>query len=112
MFAQANPNLLPERLWSYEVALEQHLLDGRLHYGLNLFHIDGNNLILNSIVEGRPLNINSGRIQNSGGEVQVSYLITKGLRADAHYSYLHMAHPVLASPEHMAYAGLSYSHKR
>lgn len=112
MFAQANPNLLPERLWSYEVALEQHLLDGRLQYGLNLYHIDGNNLILNSIVDGRPLNINSGRIKNSGGEVQVSYLITSGLRADAHYSYLHMEHPVLASPEHMAYLGISYSHKR
>ena len=38
MFRPANPDLRPERLWSYELSLSQRLWEGRLSYGVNLFH--------------------------------------------------------------------------
>lgn len=45
MFPPQNPDLKPERMWNYEIALSQRLLDGRLSWGVNLFYIDGENLI-------------------------------------------------------------------
>lgn len=52
MFRPANPDLRPERLWSYELSLSQRLWEGRLSYGVNLFYIDGENLILRMPVDG------------------------------------------------------------
>ena len=46
MFRPANPDLRPERLWSYELSFAQHVFNGRLNYGVNLFYINGDNLIM------------------------------------------------------------------
>ena len=46
MFPPQNPDLKPESMWSYELAWAQHLLDNSLAYGINLFYIDGKNLIV------------------------------------------------------------------
>lgn len=46
MFPPQNPDLKPESMWNYELAFSQTLLDGRLKYGVNLFYIDGKNLIV------------------------------------------------------------------
>ena len=54
MFRPANPDLKPERLWSYELSFAQRLLDGRLSYGVNVFYIDGENLIMRMPIDGRP----------------------------------------------------------
>ena len=105
MFRPANPDLKPERLWSYELSFAQRLLDGRLSYGVNVFYIDGENLIMRMPIDGRPLNVNTGKIENSGVEAQVAYRIVPAWSVDANYSYLHMDNPVLASPEHKLYAG-------
>ena len=53
MFPPQNPDLKPERMWNYEVAYSQRLLGGRLTYGINLFYIDGENLIVAVPREGR-----------------------------------------------------------
>ena len=66
MFRPANPDLKPERLWSYELSFARRLLDGRLSYGVNVFYIDGENLIMRVPIDGRPLNVNTGKIENSG----------------------------------------------
>lgn len=108
MFRPANPDLKPERLWSYELSFAQRLLDGRLSYGVNVFYIDGENLIMRMPIDGRPLNVNTGKIENSGVEAQVAYRIVPAWSVDANYSYLHMDNPVLASPEHKLYVGTAF----
>ena len=112
MFRPANPDLRPERLWSYELAFSQQSPGGRLSYGVNVFYIDGENLIVRMPVSGRPLNINTGKIENAGIEAQIAYRVSEAWSADANYSYLHMENPVLAAPEHKLYAGASFHKKR
>lgn len=112
MFRPANPDLKPERLWSYELSFAQRLLDGRLSFGVNVFYIDGENLIMRVPIDGRPLNVNTGKIENSGIEAQVAYRIVPAWSVDANYSYLHMDNPVLASPEHKLYVGTAFSKGR
>ena len=112
MFRPANPDLKPERLWSYELSFAQRLLDGRLSYGVNVFYIDGENLIMRMPIDGRPLNVNTGKIENAGVEAQVAYRIGPAWSVDANYSYLHMDNPVLASPEHKLYVGTAFSKGR
>lgn len=114
MFPPQNPNLKPESVWNYELAFSQRLLDGRLTYGLNLFYIDGKNLIMtlpNPSGSGR-LNQNSGEIDNTGAEMQVAYRINPIWSVDGNYSFLHMDNPVIAAPEHKLYAGANFSKGR
>lgn len=111
MFPPQNPDLQPESMWSYELAFSQRLMDGRLTYGVNLFYIDGKNLIVtlpNPHGSGM-LNQNSGRIENSGVELQGAYCINHYWSVDGNYSYLHMKNPVIAAPEHKLYVGANLS---
>lgn len=112
MFRPANPELKPEWMWNYEVSFSQRVLDGRLSYGANVFYIDGENLIMRMPVDGRPLNVNTGKIENAGVEAQIGYRISPAWSVDANYSYLHMENPVLASPEHKFYTGASFARGR
>lgn len=41
MFRPTNPDLLPERLWNYELSYSQRLLKGTFYYGVNLFTSTG-----------------------------------------------------------------------
>ena len=114
MFPPQNPDLQPESMWNYELAFSQQLLDGRLQYGINLFYIDGKNLIQtlpNPNGSGR-LNQNSGEIDNTGVELQAAYRINKAWSVDANYSFLHMDNPVIAAPEHKFYTGAAFSKGR
>ena len=114
MFPPQNPDLQPESMWNYELAFSQRLLEGRLQYGINLFYIDGKNLIQtlpNPNGSGR-LNQNSGEIDNTGVELQAAYRINKDWSVDANYSFLHMDNPVIAAPEHKLYAGVNLSKGR
>ena len=114
MFPPQNPDLKPESMWSYELAWAQHLLDNSLTYGINLFYIDGKNLIItlpNPNGTGM-LNQNTGKIENCGVEGEVAYRIDPHWSVEANYSYLHMENPVVGAPEHKLYAGAQYTHKR
>lgn len=111
MFPPQNPDLKPESSWNYELAISQKLLGGRLSYGVNLFHIDAKNIILtlpNPSGAGK-LNQNSGELHNSGAEIQAAWRISRAWSVNANYSYLHMKEPVIAAPEHKAYAGASWT---
>ena len=113
MFPPQNPDLKPESMWNYEIAFSQQLLGGRLHYGLNLFYIDGKNLIMTlPNPNGGMLNQNSGAIDNAGVELQAAYRINRCWSVDANYSYLHMKSPVIAAPEHKLYAGANFTKGR
>lgn len=112
MFPPQNPDLKPESLWNYELSWSQRLLQGRLSYGVNLFYINGKNMIQTMPVEGRPLNINTGKIENWGAELSASYRLCEMFSMMANYSYLHMEHAVLAAPEHKFYAGIDFTKGR
>lgn len=105
MFPPQNPDLQPERMWNYEISLAQRLAGGRFAYGVNLFYIDGSNMIVTVPREGAtPLNMNTGKIDNAGLELEASYAINTSWRVTANYSFLHMENPVIAAPEHKLYA--------
>ena len=114
MFPPQNPDLQPESMWNYELAFSQRLMEGRLTYGVNLFYIDGKNLIqtLPNPNGSGMLNQNSGAIKNTGVEVQAAYRIDRHWSVDGNYSFLHMENPVIAAPEHKLYAGANFSHGR
>ena len=110
MFPPQNPDLKPEKLWNYEVSFSQRLMDNRLSYGLNVFYINGENLIIrlpNPNGSGM-LNQNSGEIENWGAEANVGYQFNPVWSVMANYSWLHMENPVLASPEHKLYGGVNF----
>lgn len=114
MFPPQNPDLKPEKLWNYELSFSQHLMEHRLSYGVNLFYINGDNLILrlpNPAGSGM-LNQNSGKIENWGAEANVGYRLNPVWSLTANYSWLHMEHPVLASPEHKLYGGVNFKRGR
>lgn len=114
MFPPQNPDLQPESMWNYELAFSQRLMEGRLTYGVNLFYIDGKNLIqtLPNPNGSGMLNQNSGEIENTGVEIQAAYRINRHWSVDGNYSFLHMENPVIAAPEHKLYAGANFSHGR
>lgn len=112
MFPPQNPDLKPESLWNYEISWSQHLLQGRLRYGINFFYINGENMIQTVPVDGRPQNINTGIIQNWGTELSLSYRISQAFSVSANYSWLHMKKPVVAAPEHKLYAGVDFTKNR
>ena len=114
MFPPQNPDLQPESMWNYELAFSQRLMEGRLTYGVNLFYIDGKNLIqtLPNPNGSGMLNQNSGEIENTGVEIQAAYRINRQWSVDGNYSFLHMENPVIAAPEHKLYAGANFSHRR
>lgn len=71
MFPPQNPDLL-ERLMNYELSLLKNMLKNRLNVGVNLFHIVGDNMIQTVLYNGKPLNINTGKVKNSGMEFSVT----------------------------------------
>ena len=110
MIPPQNPDLKPEKLWNYELSFSQRLMDNRLSYGLNVFYINGENLIIrlpNPNGSGM-LNQNSGEIDNWGAEANVGYQFNPVWSVMANYSWLHMENPVLASPEHKLYGGVNF----
>lgn len=113
MFPPQNPDLRPERMWNYEFSLAQQLLQGRLSWSVNLFRIDGDDLIVAVPRPGAtPLNVNTGEVRNTGVEAQIAWRIDDRWSLDANYSYLHMDNPVIAAPVHKLYAGGAYAGKR
>ena len=96
----------------YELSFTQHLLEGVLTYGANLYYINGDNLIMTIREDGRPHNVNSGKIENWGLETNVAYRINPHWNINANYSWVHMEHPVISAPEHKLYAGADFTQGR
>lgn len=108
MWGIANPELKAESIWNYEMALSGRVIDGRLTYGVNLFHLRGNNMIMAVPIDGRMMNMNTGEIENTGVELQMTYNVTSMWFFDANYSYLKMKNSVVGSPEHKLHVGVNW----
>ena len=94
----ANDALRPERMMNYELSWKQRLMDNAFLYGVNLFYINGDNMIQTAMVDSRPMNVNTGAIENSGVEVEFAWKASRSLSLNGNYSFLHMVNKVLAAP--------------
>ncbi len=113
MVPQRNEGLQAERLWSYEVAFAGKAFKERISWGLNIFLIDSDNMIVVVPREGSaPQFANSGAVRNFGIEAEVGWRISPSWRTDANYTFLNMKRPVIATPKHKLYAGVSFSRGR
>jgi len=112
MFPPQNPDLKPERLMNYEVSYTQNLLQNRLSLGLNVFYINGDNMIQTNFVNNSPIYLNSGKVENKGVEVSSKYQITQSINLSGNYSYLGMKHAILGAPKHKLYVGGNFTKER
>lgn len=112
MFPPQNPDLRPERLMNYELSFSQKLLKNTFYYGINLYYIEGDNMITVDRTSGKPLNVNTGEIENWGVEINFSYRIHPQWNLSANYSWLNMENPVIAAPEHKLFAGADFTKGR
>lgn len=101
LYGSANDELLPERLWNYELSWRQRLCDDRIVYGVNLFINNGDNMI--QTVNRK--NINTGEIRNRGAELEATWKSSNHLTFSTNHSFLHMKYPVLGAPEYKGYVG-------
>lgn len=109
MFPPRNADLKAERLMNYEISLLQMLPEIGISLGINLFYIKGDNIIQTQIVEGRPLNVNSGEVENRGFELTANYNISEEIRLSANYSLLDMTYKIIGAPEHKFYVNANYN---
>lgn len=58
-----------------ELSYRQHLLGNRLMVGANVFYLKADNMIQTQMVDGRPLNVNTGKTENSGIELETKWNI-------------------------------------
>jgi len=112
MFPPQNPDLKPERLMNYELSYSQNLLQNRLTMGLNVFYINGDNMIQVNFVDGKPMNQNSGKVENKGFEVSSKLQVTKAISFSGNYSYLDMKYALLGAPKHKLYLGSNFTKER
>lgn len=113
MFPPQNPDLKPEKMWSYELAFTHVLPSAGIDYALNLYYINGDNLIQSVPRQGAsPLNMNTGRVENYGVEGQASWLINSNWRVAANYSFLHMKKVLLSAPDHKLNISATYSRSK
>ena len=112
MFNPKNPDLEAESMTNYELSWSQRFMDGRMRAGLNVFYLKADNLITTVFTDGQPLNVNTGRTENSGMEAEIALQASPQLTIDANYSYLHTSAHITGAPEHKLYAGATYTLKR
>ncbi len=110
LYPPSNTELKPERLMNYELSWRHRL--GAFNYGVNLFFLKGDNMIVTMPVDGKPRNVNTGKIENYGAELEAAYRINEHWNLTTNHSLLHMKNPVIASPKNKGYLGANYSCQR
>lgn len=104
-----NPDLMPERIMSYETGVSQSFLNGKLNAELTGYVADGDNLI----VTGAMRNLyNTGIIRNKGIEVAINASPVQNISVSLSYSYIHMKSPLFATPKHNLFIGGRYNLKK
>ena len=104
LYGSANNELLPERLWNYELAWS-HIIGDRLRYDVNIFAMKGDNLIQTMAVDGKQKNVNTGEISNQGIELDVNYKLNNHWSVTTNHSWLHMEHAIMSTPQYKGYVG-------
>ena len=103
LYKTANEDLRAESMLNYEIGWRQRLLEGRLTYGINLFLIDGRNMI--QVVVPMTPAVNTGEFRNKGVEVEAAWKVNSHWRLSTNHSYLHMSKPIVGAPDYKGYVG-------
>ncbi|MBQ4367538.1 MAG: TonB-dependent receptor [Muribaculaceae bacterium] len=106
LYPPSNEELKPERIWNYEISWRHRL--GAFNYGANLFYIKGDNMIQTI----NRKNVNTGKIENYGVELEAQYRIGNRWSLNTNHSLLHMEHPVVAAPTYKGFLGANYLNKK
>ena len=107
LYPPSNTDLAPERLWNYELSWTHRM--GPLSYGANLYYIKGDNIILTTAVGNGKKNLNSGKIENYGCELEAACQLNAHWRLNTNHSLLKMKErDVAAVPKYKGFAGASY----
>ena len=110
LYRPANIDLKPEYLLNYELSYSQTICDGKLNYGIALYFIDGKDMIQTQMVDGRPLNVNTGKFKNKGFELDATWHFAKSWQLYGGYAYLHTNNSsVLYAPKNKLDLSLSFS---
>jgi len=106
LYGTANADLRAESMLNYELSWRHRLLDSRLTYGVNVFLIDGKNMI--QVVVPRTPAVNVGEFRNMGVEVEAAWKVNDHWRLSTNHSYLHMDKPIVGAPDYKGYIGADY----
>ena len=107
LYPPSNEDLKPERLMNYELSWKHRF--NTLTYGINLFYLKGDNMIQTMPVDGKPRNVNTGKIENYGAELEAAYRINQHWDITTNHALLHMKNPVLAAPTYKGFLGANYN---
>ena len=108
LYPPSNDELKAERMWNYELSWRHTA--GRLSYGANLYYIKGDNIILNTAVDGGRKFLNSGEIEHFGAEAEATYSISRNWSLQTNHSLLRMLHrDVAAAPKYKGYLGAHFA---
>lgn len=105
LYGTANDSLKAERMWNYEIAWRQSLCNGAVTYGLNLFLMEGDNMIATVPMNGASKNINTGEFLNRGAELEASWRINSHWRLNTNHTLLHMDNPIEGNAKYKGYLG-------
>ena len=104
-----NPNLQPERIYSYETGVSQGFLQNKLKVELTGYIVKGDNLI----VTGAMGNLyNTGQINNKGVELALTAKPLGNIELLLSYSYIHMQKPLFATPKSNLFLSGTYHWER
>lgn len=103
LYKTANSDLRAESMLNYEISWRQRLLEDRLTYGVNLFLIDGDNMII--VPAPMTPMVNTGEFRNMGVEVEAAWKAGNHWRLSTNHSYLHMDNAIVGSPDYKGYIG-------
>lgn len=101
-------SLRAERMWNYELSWKHHVADGRVTYGVNLFMMKGDNMIVNNGVQ----NVNTGDFKNYGAELEAAWRINSHWSLNTNHSYLHMDTPIIETPKYKGYLGATMHYSK
>lgn len=104
-YSKANPDLTPEKMLNYEVAIGQSFMENRLYAELTAFYIDGKD----KIEAVKKMLTNIGRFYNKGFEVEASFQALSNLAFSGNYSFLHTNKILVAAPKHKMFVEGVYS---
>ena len=100
-----NPDLQPEKIFSYETGVSQNFLQNKLKVEVTGYLVKGDNLI----VTGAMGNLyNTGKIDNKGLELSLTARPAQHLEFLLSYSYINMEVPVFATPKNNLFLSGTY----
>lgn len=100
MFPPSNPNLLPERMWSYEGSYISGIPANNIKMEATAYYQQGDNMIQ---VIGMFPNVqyeNTGNFTHYGLEFAAGWDAFSFLSFESNYSWLHMDEAIVGAPEH------------